>query len=144
MINPAPYVRQQLFSLLNNAVAYNGENVPVYETEGKDTDKVQIIIGEFTTSDASNHTTFNSRARQVIQVISRQPKAMRTIVDEIGNAVTTTIQPDRHTDTMSGVDFQVLVAGGPSVSHLTEDGAAGLKIMRLILGYDMTIIQREH
>jgi hypothetical protein len=143
MINPAPYLRQKLFALLNNAISYDGQSVPVYESEGKDTDKVQIIIGEFTTADASNHTTFNSRARQVIEVISQQPKTTKKIVDIIGQSVTTTLQPDRHTDTMSGDDFQVMIQGAPSINYLDEVSGSGSKIIRLILGYDLLVIQRE-
>lgn len=143
MINPAPYIRQTIFALLNNAITYDGSVVPVYESEGKDSDKVQIIIGDFNTADESNHTTFNSRARQVIEVISQQPKTTKKIVDIVGQSVTTTLQPDRHTDTMSGTDFQVMLKGGPSVNYLDEVSGSGNKIVRLILGYDLLIIQRE-
>lgn len=144
MINPAPYIRTQFFALLNNAISYEGNNVPVYDSEGKDTDPIKIVFGEFTGADDSNKTTFNTRARQVIEVISQHPKGMRKAVDVVGRAVTTTIQPDRHTDTMSGDEFQVMLWGGPSVNYLDDVSGSGAKLIRLILGYDMTIVQREH
>lgn len=143
MINPAPYIRQTIFTLLNGNVSYNGSAVPVYEGEGKNSDKVQIIIGEFNTADASNHTTFNSNARQVLEVVSFQTTITRKAVDTIGEGITTALQPQRHSDTLSGSEFQVMVKGGPSINYLTEDSGSGSKIVRLILGYDLTIIQRE-
>src|SRR5688572_3807288 len=87
MINPAPHIRQTIFTLLNGNVSYNGDVIPVYETEGKESEPIQIIIADYSDSDSSNKTTFGSTGSQVLEIVSEQPKATKKTVDEVGELV---------------------------------------------------------
>jgi hypothetical protein len=143
MINPAPYLRQTIFSLLNGNVTYDSADVPVYESEGKHSDKVQIIIGDYSDANAGNKQKFGSQSRQVIQILSQQPTATKKAVDTIGEQVMTLIQSDpQAADTLDGADFNVTIQGKPSVNHLIEDSGSGQKNVRLILSYDLLIINK--
>lgn len=142
MINPAPYLRQKLFELLNNAVSYNSENVPVYENEGIENKSVQIIIGEFNSAPQGTTRNFGSRARQVIQIVSEQATSARKTVDIIGEQIMSLISPTPQGDALDGDEFGVNIIGMPSLNHLTEDSSAGSKIVRLILSYDLLITNK--
>lgn len=143
MINPAPYLRQTIFSLLNGNVVYDGDVVPVYETEGSNSDKVQIIIGDYSDAPVRNTRTNVSQARQVLQIVSHQTKATKKAVDTIGEDVMEAISPLPTGDALDGEDFSVNIQGKPSISHLVEDSGSGSKYVRLILSYDFLITQKQ-
>jgi hypothetical protein len=143
MINPAPYLRQTIFSLLNGNVTYNGDVIPVYETEGKESDSIQIIIADYSDANAGNKQKFGSRARQVLEVVSEQPKATKKTVDEVGNLITAIIQSDpQAADTLSGSTFDINILGKPSINHIVENSGSASKLVRLILSYDLLIVQK--
>lgn len=139
MISPAPYLREKIFALLNNAVSYNSSNVPVYENEGKEGLPVQIIIGDYSDASAGTKQNFGSQARQVIQIISEQATSARKTVDIIGEQVMSIISPTPQGDALDGPDFDVCIQGKPSIGHITEDSGSKSKIVRLIISYDLLI-----
>lgn len=143
MISPAPYLREKIFALLNNAVSYASANVPVYEGEGKRSDKVQIIIGDYSDASAGTKQNFGSQSRQVIQIISEQPTVTRKTVDLIGEQVMQIISANPQEDALDGADFDVNIQGKPDISHLTEDAGSGAKIVRLILSYNLLITNKN-
>src|SRR5688572_10634067 len=133
MINPAPHIRQTIYTLLNGNVSYNGDVIPVYETEGKESEPIQIIIADYSDADQSNKTTFGANASQVIEVISEQPKATKKTVDEVGELVLALLHSQPSDDNFSGGGFSICVVGRPSINHLPDESGSGSRIMRLIL-----------
>lgn len=142
MKNPAPYLRQTINTLLKNAITYDGAAVPVYESEGSASDKVQIIIGEYSDADNSNKKTYGATARQVIQIVSQQPKTTRKIVDLVGEQVDDILMPTQTAEELSGDVWQVIMNGKSNVTYLDEVSGSGSKISRLILTYNLLIIKR--
>ena len=139
---PSQYIRRRLKELLHNQITYEGSAVPVYENDGVDGMPVQILIADYSDTSASTWDYFGGNARQVIEVMSFQPTAMRKIVDDVGSVLTAIMQPDTKTDTLSGDEFQVHILGRPDITYLTENSGRGNKIVRLILTYRLRVIER--
>lgn len=138
MKNPAPYLRRTLFTLLNGNVSYNAANVPVYENDEDHDDALQIVIGEYADADNSNKENFQARGSQVIEIVSFQSTGAKKTVDAVGELVMDLILPTTRAKNLDGDDFSVIV-NRPSLNHLTEDAGNGLKIVRLILRFNLLI-----
>lgn len=141
MKNPAPYLRRTLFALLNGNVTYDSNVIPVYENDEDHDDALQIVIGEYSDADMSNKDNFQARGSQVLEVVSFQTTGAKKVVDAVGELVMDEIHPTTKSDTLSGVDFQVMIQGKPSQNHLIEDSGNGIKIVRLILRFNLLINQ---
>jgi hypothetical protein len=139
MINPAPYLRQTIYALLNNAVTYDGDVVPVYEGEGNSHAPMQILISTYSDADQSNKTTFGANVSQVIEVQGEQMKITRKGVDIIGEQVMQLIHSQPSDDNLSGGGFSVCVVGRPSINYLPDVSGSGAKIVRLILRFQLLI-----
>lgn len=134
------HIRKAIYAALNGAVTHNSAPVPVYENEATE-QPYQIIIGEYTDSDASNKDTLAVSAKQVVEVVAIQKDSTRKAVDTIGNAVMGILKPSPATSGIaSGADFQVFVQGMPSTNYLTEDTGSGY-VVRLILRFNLFINQ---
>lgn len=137
MKHPAPYLRRTLVALLNGNVAYNSSAIPVYDTEGDDV-PLKIILGNYADADRSNDQGFGATATQVIEVVSVQNTAAKKTVDEVGEQVMNIIHPQVATTTLDGADFNIIVSR-PSINYITENAGSGVKIVRLILTYNLKI-----
>jgi len=142
MKNPAPYVRKALYTLLDGAVTYEGDPVPVYEGEGEHGPTYQIVIAEQTTADKDTKHNFGHTFTQLIEVQAEQATWVRKHVDAIGNSVTDLIRPTPRT-TWVVIDplFQVLSMRLQSINYLHDESGSGKKIQRLLLRYSFTIIE---
>lgn len=136
-MNPAPYLREKIFTLLNGNVTYLGDPIPVYENEGVNTER-QIIIGDYSDDSRGSKDAFGATASQVIEVVSEQHDAVRKHVDAIGDLVNNILMPDPGSNTLSGADF-LIVMKRPSINHITEGSGSGKRIVRLILRYNLLI-----
>lgn len=143
MKNPASYLKKKLFAILNTAVTYNATVVPAFGNDQEHDDPLQIVIGEYSDADSSNKHNFAGNATQVIEVVSVQNDGSTKTVDEVGELVMNVIHPTVRSQLLSGTDFQVVIRGKPSVNHLIEPSGSGQKIVRLILRYNLLIIDNN-
>jgi hypothetical protein len=134
---PSSYIRKKLFALLNNNVSYDGNTVPVYESQAEPVGRA-IVIGEYSDADTSNKHGFGADATQVIEVVAVQGTAIKEHVDAIGELVNNLIKPTTQSFNLDGTDFSIIVSR-PSINHLIERGDAANKIVRLILRYSLKI-----
>lgn len=144
MKNPAPYLRQTLFSLLSGNVTYNdgkGFNgaVDVVESgSGTEGTTYQIFIGDYSDSSVGNKDIDEANSSQLIEVVAEQPDSVKKYVDAIGELVDNVIRPTVKSKTLNGTDFNVIV-NRPSINHIVEDSGDGTKIVRLLLRYNLLI-----
>lgn len=139
MKNPAPYLRQKLFALLDGNVSYDGNQVEVVEAgSGTEGMRHQIFIGEYSDSDRSNKNTFAANATQLIEVMAEQSDSTKKAVDAIGELVNDIIMPSPASANLNGNDFMIVVSR-PSISHIVEDSGSGTKLVRLLLRYPLFI-----
>lgn len=140
MRNPSPYIREQLHSLLNETIVYNGKSVPAFEGQGEGVD-YQVLIGE---TSARKQGTKNSRAwqmEQVIEVVSEQETNLRKHVDAIGEEVMQKMNPTMLTAGIAdSAVWQVGTIPEPSINYLDEPSGDGKFINRLILRYNFLIV----
>lgn len=139
MINLATQIRIRLMALLHNAVTYDSQLVPVYETQAPDALPYKIIIGEYSDADQSSKNHFGATARQVIEVVAEQSTAYKKHVDAIGELVMNELNPTPRANLLSAGPMNVYVGGRPGTSHLVEDSGEGTKIVRLLLQYNLII-----
>lgn len=141
MKNPGSYLRQAIATTLSG-ITYSGNAVPVYENESVSGTDYQIVIGEYSDTDASNKDTFAASAQQVIEVVAEQSTAARKYVDAIGDLVMNAIKPTTRSEGIAeNADWQIFTHGRPSVNYLTEDTQAGY-IVRLIMRFEILLIQK--
>jgi hypothetical protein len=142
MKNPAPYIREQLVNLLDNAITYDGAQVPCYEGQGEVT-KYQILIREQSMNERDDRHSFNDEFSQLIEVVSEQATNIRRHVDAIGAQVLAILKPDTFTSGLAdSADFQVMSVKRVSQSYLDEQSGEGTYINRLLLRYNFLIVQK--
>lgn len=142
MINPAPYVRQAFFALLNEAVTYNGNDVPVFENEGMHGLPAQILIAEQTWNDRSTKHSFTGNFSQLIEVVTESKGTSgRKAVDEIGGQVMHLVQPGPRSTGLVETQFQIIGLKKESQNYLSDEGQAGTKIVRLLIRYIFIVNQ---
>lgn len=141
MKNPAPYLQKKLFDLLNGNVTYNAGSVPVFSNDQLHDDNLQVVIAEYSDTDASNKNAFQGSGSQIIEVVSIQKSAGRKLVDEVGEVVMNLIKPTPKSSLLNSSDFQVFIEGRPGINHIIEASGDGDKIVRLILRYNFLIIE---
>lgn len=140
MNNPSAFIRQQLVTLLNEVIAYDGVQVPCYEGQGEEV-KYQILIEE---TSARKAGTKNSRAwqiEQVIEIVSEQPTNLRKHIDAIGESVMQLMNPGVNTQGLNGnATWQIGTIVEPSMNYLDEPSGEGTFINRLFLRYNFLIV----
>jgi hypothetical protein len=141
MKNPAPYMQKKLFDLLSGNVSYEAATVPVFSNDEMHDEPLQVVIAEYSDTDASNKHTFQGSGSQVIEVVALEKTAMRRKVDEVGELVMNLIKPTTQSSLLNSPDFQVFIEGRPSINHIIEPSGDGDKIVRLILRYNFLIIE---
>lgn len=141
MINPSPHIRKAFYTLLNGAVWFDGQQVPVYDLEGRGEDKM-ILIGESTVQDESTKHSFCGTFQQLIEVVTEgKGFATRKAADEIGNSIMHKVQPTPRGIGISSTEFQIFGLQRLSCSYINEEGANGSKIVRLLIRYQFKINQ---
>jgi hypothetical protein len=142
MKNPAPYIREQLVNLLDNAITYDGAQVPCYEGQGEVT-KYQILIREQSMNERDDRHSFNDEFSQLIEVVSEQATSLHKHVDAIGSQVMDLMKPDTFTKGIAdSADFQLLHVKRTSQGYMDEQSGEGTYINRLILRYNFLIVQK--
>jgi len=142
MINQAPYIRQALYALLNGAVIYGGEAVPVYDNGGKAKLKYQILIQEMDSNNEGTKHSITERWQQVIEVVAEQRTAARIHVDAIGNEVINRMKPaPRTTGINLDSQFQLLNVKKEGQRYITDYGQDGTFIVRLVIRFSFLINQ---
>lgn len=139
MKNPAPYIRQQLYSLLSG-ITYNGATVPVYEEEDGEGVPYKIFLAEQSISSRDTKNSFNHSFEQVIEVVGEGAKKH---VDTIGAEVMDRLKPTVYAGGVEdSADFQITVNKRASQNYITEQNGAGVTIRRLILRYTFFITEK--
>lgn len=141
MINPAPEIRKKLFALLDGNISYDGGVIPVYEGEDTPILPYKIILGDYSDSGKPNKHGFQSEASQVIEIISEQATGMKKHVDAIGQLVCNLIHPSPRSTQWSTTDLTIVMQGKPGLRHLIEDSGDNKRIVRLIMRYNIIIIE---
>lgn len=136
MRNPAPYIRRQLFDLLNGNVSFESSNIPVYEGQGKIHDNY-VIIGGYSDTDVSDKHTRKMDAVQDIEIVTIKNDTSSRASDEIAEIVMNLIHPTIDSDLWSVAEFQVWVVGGPSMLPIREDSMSGKNVARRVLRYNL-------
>lgn len=143
MKNPASYIQKTLGDLLDGNITYNATAVPVFSNDQEHPDRLQIVIGEYSDADASNKRNFQGIVSQVIEVASVQRTGAKKTVNDVGELIMDLLQPSVGSQQLSGTDFQVFLRGKPSINHLVEPSGSGQKIVRLILRYNINVIDNN-
>lgn len=139
MKNPAPYIRQQLYSLLTG-IEYNDSTIPVCEEEDGEDVPYQIFLAEQSLTSRDTKNSFNHAFEQVIEVVGEGAKKD---VDAIGTTVMDRIRPTVHTKgVIDNSDFQIVNIRKISQNYLTEQTGAGKTIRRLILRFELLITEK--
>lgn len=144
MKNPAPYIRQAIFALLDGAITYAGVQVPVYESEyvGEPV-PYKIEIAGMDGFNRDDKAQANYDYSQEIEIISEGRSWVRKHVDTIGNEVLQIIKPNHYTTPFFGNgEWQVTKLKIQPPHYIEDIGADGSKIMRAIIRLDFTIHEK--
>jgi hypothetical protein len=143
MKNPAPYIRKALINILDGAVVYNTEVIPVYEGEGELIAN-QIIIGSYSHQDNSNKHTFRYQATQLLEIITiKDGLNPSKDSDAIAEIVMNLIKPNtRIVENLSSAEFEVSIIGGPSMDPIREESVSSEKVVRRLLRYSLEVIEK--
>jgi hypothetical protein len=137
MKNPAPYIRENLVTLLDSVITYDGVLIPAYEGQGEVT-KYQILLREQTMSEQNDRHSFNDQFEQLIEVISEQETSLHKHIDAIGAEVMNILA----SGIPGSADFQLINARRVSQSYIDEESGEGTYINRLLLRYNFLIVQK--
>lgn len=140
MKNPAPYIRRQLFSLLNGNVSFDSANVPVYEGSGALVN-FYVIIGGYSDTDVSDKTSRKMDAVQDIEIVTIKNDSSSRASDEIAETVMNLIHPTIDSDLWTVPEFQIWVVGGPSMLPIREDSISGQNVVRRVLRYNLLMVE---
>ena len=144
MKNAAPYIREQLVTLLDGVITYDGETIPVYENEGvmDGSVKYQILIKDQSSTPDNTKRSFSNQTTAVIEVISETSSSVRKHVDVIGNEVLALLKPTTQTTGIPDSAVWQIANLEISTRYLTDEGGAETKIVRLILELNFTTIEK--
>ena len=142
MINPANNVRDAFYALLNGAITYGVDSVPVYTGEGEANIPFQILIGNQSYTEEGTKHSFAGRVSQEIEIVTEMNgRSVLKHADEIANDVLALVVPTPRTTGLSVTGFQVIGLQKNLRAVLREEAGNGKKIVRRIIEFNFLINQ---
>lgn len=137
MKEPIRIFRKAIFAALNGAVEYDGSVIPVIDTWGaEDISDHFILIGDGSTSNASNKHAFSNDCTCTLQVVTRMKgSGFKAIADDIAESILQIIMPNPQSNILdTNNEMQVLNLKLEGSNYQTENNGIDFivtKILRL-------------
>ena len=145
MKNPAPYIRTQLFSLLNASVTYENLPVPVYESGSEGSEAYKILIAEMTPVKRRTKASEDYTYDVAVEVVYEGYDNVRKHIDAIAEQVMELIQPSLHSyGLQDNDDWQFTGLNINAPVYLDDVSADNKYIKRARLVLNFLITQRQY
>lgn len=144
MKNAGPYIREQLFTLLEGSVPYANNPVPVYETGNAESGLAYYIeIADQSGFNDNDKARFQSTYTQTLEVVSESETWTRRHVDAIAGILMQLLKPTLYTCGLPDSSvWQITNLTITPPRYLRDESASGTKIMRLLLELRFTITEK--
>lgn len=147
MKDPVKFIKDAYYTLLKDNVTYNGSIIAVYDEEADPAGNTYyIIISTVTDTDQPVKTKFFTDTQIVIDVVTLldyQMTKQKEIADVICGKIMDLVLPTPDTTGIADTaDFQVISVRRESSNHLPVLDTGTKKVVRRILRYTQTVVEK--